>query len=133
MSRPFLCLPPNLSLDKTPYSHLVQCAEVMHTNMMKKVALTLSLALAATLSISPSLAKDKRDGQDAVREQRERGQVMSLRQIEGRVVPQMNGMEYLGFDDYDQNEQIYRLRFIEGNRVKFVYVDAVTGRVVRVR
>ena len=105
----------------------------MHTTMMKKVALTLSLALAATLSISPSLAKDKRDGQDAVREQRERGQVMSLRQIEGRVVPQMNGMEYLGFDDYDQNEQIYRLRFIEGNRVKFVYVDAVTGRVVRVR
>ena len=133
MSRPFLCLPPNLSPNKTPYSHLVQCGGVMHKTMMKKVALTLSLALAATLSISPSLAKDKRDGQDAVREQRERGQVMSLRQIEGRVVPQMQGMEYLGFDDYDQNEQIYRLRFIEGNRVKFVYVDAVTGRVVRVR
>jgi uncharacterized membrane protein YkoI len=45
----------------------------------------------------------------------------------------MKGMEYLGFDDYDQNEQMYRLRFIEGNRVRFVYVDAVTGRVVRVR
>lgn len=109
--------------------------------MMKKVALALFAPLSLVMitgamgvSIaSPLLAKDKKDGQTAVREQREKGQVMSLRQIEGRIVPQMQGMEYLGFDDYDQNEQIYRLRFIEGNRVRFVYVDAVTGRVVRVR
>lgn len=109
--------------------------------MMKKVALALFAPLSLVMITgalgvslaSPLLAKDKRDGQDAVREQREKGEVMSLRQIEGRVVPQMQGMEYLGFDDYDENEQIYRLRFIEGNRVRFVYVDAVTGRVVRVR
>ena len=56
------------------------------------------------------------------------GRIMSLREIENRVVPRMRGAEYLGpelHDDY------YRLKFIRNRSVIWVDVDRRTGAVLR--
>ena len=47
-------------------------------------------------------------------------------------MPRMRGMQYLG-PEYDSTAQVYRLKFIDGNRVIFVDVDGRTGSVLRQR
>ncbi len=89
-------------------------------------ALVLSALLA--VSVSPVWAEpDSEQGQ--VREQRKAGNVRSLRQIEQRVLPQMQGMQYLG-PEYDPIAMAYRLKFIKDGRVQFVDVDARSGRIL---
>jgi hypothetical protein len=55
-----------------------------------------------------------------------------LREIEANIVPRMRGMQYLG-PEYDSSAQVYRLKFIDRDRVIFVDVDARTGNVIRQR
>jgi diketogulonate reductase-like aldo/keto reductase len=50
------------------------------------------------------------------------------RQIEQRILPQMQGMQYLG-PEYDPIAMAYRLKFIRDGKVHFVDVDARTGRI----
>lgn len=91
----------------------------------------LSLAILAT--ITTSLPADARRGeQDDAREDMQQGKVKSLREIEGSVVPRMRGMQYLG-PEYDPSAQVYRLKFINRDRVIFVDVDGKTGGVLRQR
>lgn len=90
--------------------------------------------LAATLAVSglaavPAMAQPRND-QGEVRREMRAGNVLSLREIERRVLPQMKGSEYLG-PAYDSRAMVYRLKFIRDGRVTFVDVDARTGRVVR--
>lgn len=85
-------------------------------------ALTLS-AVAAT----PALAQ--RSEQGAARKEMKAGNVLSLREIERRILPMMKGYEYLG-PAYDSVAMAYRLKFIRDGRVVFVDVDARTGRVI---
>lgn len=88
-----------------------------------------SIAVAALLvSGSPALAQ--RNDQGAARKEMRAGNVLSLRQIEGRVVPQMEGQQYLG-PAYDSTAMAYRLKFINRQgHVTYVDVDARTGRVL---
>jgi uncharacterized membrane protein YkoI len=58
------------------------------------------------------------------------GQVKPLREIERKVIPRMRGMQYLG-PEYDSLAQVYRLKFIDKDRVIFVDVDARSGEVIR--
>ncbi len=99
--------------------------------MKKAVLLLLSAALASTSITAPAHAR-KGDDQVKAREQMNSGKVLSLREIEGRVVPRMRGMEYLG-PEYDGSAQVYRLKFIDSGRVIFVDVDARSGSVLRQR
>ena len=89
-------------------------------------ALFLSALLA--VSVSPVWAEPVSE-QGQVREQRKAGNVRSLRQIEQRVLPQMQGMQYLG-PEYDPIAMAYRLKFIKDGRVQFVDVDARSGRIL---
>ena len=59
----------------------------------------------------------------------EAGTQLSLREIERRVLPQMQGSEYLG-PAYDSVARAYRLKFIREGRVSYVDVDARTGRII---
>lgn len=52
---------------------------------------------------------------------------MPLREIEARVIPRMNGADYLG-PELDAGSGRYRLKFMRGGRVIWVDVDARTGR-----
>lgn len=86
--------------------------------------------LAAMMISYPADAR--RGEQDDAREDWRNGKVKSLRQIEGSVVPRMRGMQYLG-PEYDPTAQVYRLKFIDRDRVIFVDVDGRTGNVLRQR
>ena len=89
-----------------------------------------SLVAAALLApAAPALAQ--RNDQGEARKEMRAGNVLSLREIEGRVLPQMRGTEYLG-PAYDSTAMAYRLKFIKDGRVTYVDVDARTGRVLGV-
>ena len=91
------------------------------------------LSLAMLAAIAVSLPADARRGeQDDARQDWQQGKVKSLREIEGSVVPRMRGMQYLG-PEYDPSAQVYRLKFINKDRVIFVDVDGKTGGILRQR
>ncbi len=94
---------------------------------MKKLLLLL-LAL-AVLPITPALAGPSGAQEKARREVRA-GNVRSLREIEGAVLPQMRAAQYIG-PEYDPAAFVYRLKFIKDGHVIFIDVDARSGQVVR--
>lgn len=98
--------------------------------MLKK---TSSLAVIAMALSTLSAPVDARRGeQDEARQDMAAGKVKSLREIESSVIPRMRGMQYLG-PEYDPTAQVYRLKFINRDRVIFVDVDGRTGGVLRQR
>jgi hypothetical protein len=86
--------------------------------------------LVATAPHADALDGKRRGEQSEAREQFMAGRVKSLSDIEGRIVPRMRGMQYLG-PEYDPGTQVYRLKFIDAGRVIFVDVDARTGAILR--
>ncbi|MGB5078078.1 MAG: hypothetical protein WBO17_11415 [Sphingorhabdus sp.] len=98
--------------------------------MLNRSSIFSALMLAAMMISYPADAR--RGEQDDAREDWRNGKVKSLRQIEGSVVPRMRGMQYLG-PEYDPTAQVYRLKFIDRDRVIFVDVDGRTGNVLRQR
>lgn len=98
---------------------------------MKRFAILLapfSLALTGTAAMA-SLEAQSRTDQGEARKEMQAGNVLSLREIERRVLPQMRGSEYLG-PAYDATARAYRLKFIKDGRVTYVDVDARTGRII---
>jgi nucleoside-specific outer membrane channel protein Tsx len=84
-----------------------------------------ALALTAPVSLA---AKDNEQNQ--MRSDMRNGKVMKLRDIEAKILPSMQGMQYLG-PEYDPVALAYRLKFIREGRVTFVDVDARTGEIIR--
>lgn len=72
----------------------------------------------------------RRTEQSEARKEMRAGNILSIRDIEARILPRMGDAEYLGFD-YDSTAMAYRLKFIHDGRVIFIDVDARTGRVIR--
>lgn len=97
--------------------------------MKQVLATALSIALGATLLGAPGSAQNN-SPQGEVRKEMRAGNVLPLREIEKRVLPSMNGAEYLG-PAYDSAAMAYRLKFIRDGRVLFVDVDARTGRIMQ--
>jgi uncharacterized membrane protein YkoI len=93
-----------------------------------KTRITLFLALAAITATAAPAMKPKAD-QEGARKQMSDGKVLSLRQIEAKVLPRMKGMEYLG-PEYYQDTKVYRLKFVDDGRVIFVDVDARSGSII---
>ena len=84
-------------------------------------------ALAQARSLQPDSGE-----QASAREQMQAGRNMPIREIERRIIPQMESSdEYIGFE-YDPAAAAYRLKFIRDGRVIWVDVDARTARVLRV-
>jgi uncharacterized membrane protein YkoI len=75
------------------------------------------------------VAADPSPEQGQVREQQRAGHVRSLRQIEKRILPKMEGKQYLG-PEYDPAAMAYRLKFLDNGKVYFVDVDARTGQII---
>jgi hypothetical protein len=93
---------------------------------MKSLVITVLLALA--LPAGTAHAEPGRE-QGQVRKETRAGNVRPLREIEQRVLPMMQGMEYLG-PEYDPAAMAYRLKFIREGHVVFVDVDARSGAVI---
>jgi uncharacterized membrane protein YkoI len=91
---------------------------------------TLISGLALGAGSVPVAAQDQLQGdQDQARRDLQAGTQLSLREIERRILPQMQGSEYLG-PAYDSTARAYRLKFIRDGRVTYVDVDAKTGKVI---
>lgn len=88
--------------------------------------------LASIALLAPVMADPRRGEQNEARQDMKAGKVKSLREIEANIVPRMQGMQYLG-PEYDPSAQVYRLKFINRDRVIFVDVDGRTGSVLRQR
>ena len=88
------------------------------------IAFLLLLALPATASFAQPTTT-----QSQVRKDMKAGAVRPLREIEQRILPSMQGMEYLG-PEYDPAALVYRLKFIRQGRVVFVDVDARSGTII---
>ena len=101
--------------------------------MRKFLASLAAAALVAGGAAVPADAQRSRDpareDQASARQEMRAGRIMSAREIERRIIPQMEG-DYLGLE-YDRRASAYRLKFMQGGRVIWVDVDAATGRIVR--
>ena len=98
--------------------------------MRSFLPLILIIAMATTGFATPLSAEQSRTDQGEARKEMRAGNVLSLREIERRILPTMRGAEYLG-PAYDSTAMAYRLKFIRDGKVMFVDVDARTGRVLR--
>jgi Ni/Co efflux regulator RcnB len=91
--------------------------------------------VAAPLAATPAFAQNRErartDEQTSAREHMQAGRNMPIREIERRIIPQMQDDEYLGFE-YDPAAQAYRLKFIREGKMIWVDVDARNARVLRV-
>lgn len=94
-------------------------------------AVAVSAATILTVGLGAGVqAQDQlRSEQDKARKEMRAGTQLSLREIERRVLPQMQNSEYLG-PAYDSVARAYRLKFIKEGRVTYVDVDARTGRII---
>jgi hypothetical protein len=81
------------------------------------------------LVAEPQVIAQHRGDQWRVFEQRREGRILPLREIEGRVVPNMKGAEYIGFD-FDGGSGIYTLKFLRNGAVIWVEVDGRSGQVL---
>ena len=81
------------------------------------------------LASAPALAQ--RADQDMAFEAARSGEILPLGDIIARVSQRIDG-RYVGAQ-YDPRYRMYRLKFLRGNSVIMVDVDAVTGRVLEVR
>ena len=95
-----------------------------------KPLIILLMATLAALGSAPASAQDQPRGeQSEARREAQAGTQLSLREIERRILPQMQGSEYLG-PAYDSTARAYRLKFIRDGRVTHIDVDARTGRII---
>jgi uncharacterized membrane protein YkoI len=103
--------------------------------MHKHIVLLAAAAFVAGGLAAPAIAQRERDAargdQATARQEMQAGRTMSAREIERRIIPQMRGSDYLGFE-YDSGASAYRLKFLKEGQVTWVDVDARTGRVMRV-
>lgn len=100
---------------------------MMHRKILPFVAAFAPLLLASSAMAAPP--GQRPDPQGEARREMRAGTVQSLREIERRVLPTKQGMQYLG-PEYDPTAMAYRLKFIRDGRVTFVDVDARTGEII---
>lgn len=106
------------------------CAEIV-----KKFNVSLKpLAPAVCLLVLAGAAAaqmNRRDEQDAALNATRRGSVLSLRDIESSIVPNMHrrGASYIGAE-YERDAMRYRLKFMRGSTVIWIDVDGRSGQII---
>jgi hypothetical protein len=89
----------------------------------------LAFALAGTAIAAPADARPRDREQDEAFKATQAGRFVPLRAIEARIVPQMRGFTYLG-PELDASAGRYRLKFMRGQQMVWIDVDAHDGRVI---
>lgn len=99
---------------------------------VRGLGLAVLAGLIAVAVPSPVNAQTSRADQASIRKEMQRGDLRKLSAIIDDVqsVQPYKSMDYLGGVEFDSTKLIYRLKFMDGRRVVFVYVDARTGRIV---
>ncbi|WP_219894600.1 hypothetical protein [Aquisediminimonas profunda] len=91
-----------------------------------------ALSLSGLLVIPAEAQKARRVEQDAAFQATRQGAVRSLRAIENEIVPEMKerGADYIGAE-FDGDNLLYRLKFMQGKNVIWIDVDGPTGTIKR--
>jgi hypothetical protein len=92
---------------------------------------TLFLFAACSLAaLAPAADARPRDReQDEAWRGTQQGRFIPLPMIESRIVPRMRGFQYLG-PELDPGAARYRLKFMRGQQVVWIDVDAHTGAII---
>lgn len=99
---------------------------------------TLAAALLASGFASAPAAADQRRDQESARKEMRAGNVLTLREIERIVVPQIEkrnpNLQYLT-PEWDEVARAYRLKFIDNKKGQMVWVDvdARNAKILRIR
>nr|WP_088331087.1 hypothetical protein [Sphingomonas mucosissima] len=89
------------------------------------------LALILLSLSAPAVAQpgeQQRDGVAAWRALQE-GRILSIKEIERRVIPTMRDAQYIGFD-FEMPSAVYTLKFLREGTVIWVDVDGRSGQVI---
>jgi uncharacterized membrane protein YkoI len=92
-------------------------------------AFLIALTALSAASSAPAAAGPRERDQDSAFRGTQAGRIIPLRAIEQRIVPQMRGFDYLG-PEYYADLGRYRLKFLRGQRVVWIDIDARTGEVI---
>ena len=92
--------------------------------------------LAGGLTATPALAQQKRGDQESARKEMRAGNVLTLREIERIVVPQIErrgSIDYLT-PEFDPVARASRLKFIDNSKGQLIWVDVDgrTGRILKI-
>jgi hypothetical protein len=96
--------------------------------MRPLLAFLLAATAAAALPAPAAAGPREREQAEAFKGARD-GRIIPLRAIEARIVPQMRGFSYLGPEYYADSGR-YRLKFLRGQRVVWIDIDARSGEVI---
>jgi hypothetical protein len=96
---------------------------------LMRILATLLIAATALTASAPAAAGPRSREQAAAFQGTLTGRIIPLRAIEARIIPQMRGFDYLG-PEYDADIGRYRLKFLRGQRVVWIDVDARSGEVI---
>jgi hypothetical protein len=96
---------------------------------MRSLSAFLIAATALTATAFPAVAGPRERDQESAFRGAQAGRIIPLRAIEQRIVPLMRGFDYLG-PEYYADIGRYRLKFLRGQRVVWIDVDARTGEVI---
>lgn len=99
---------------------------MMRRTILVALAPLASLLGAAAVHAAPP---QRPDPQGEARREMRAGTILSVREIERRILPTRQGTQYLG-PEYDPAAMAYRLKFIRDGHVSFVDVDARTGEII---
>ncbi|MEO7178429.1 MAG: hypothetical protein ABIW83_06265 [Allosphingosinicella sp.] len=92
-------------------------------------ALVIAATALSAIASAPASAGPRERDQESAFKGAQAGRIIPLRAIETRIVPQMRGFAYLG-PEYYADIGRYRLKFLRGQRVVWIDVDARTGEVI---
>lgn len=121
---------PDATLHSLFMGHSMRGGQMQRMIRLSTLTLTIA-AFAASAVASPLHARDDREAESA-RAAAEQGQVLPLGRLVAMIqarAPYRN-MTYLGGPQYDERNMRYGLKFLDGNKVIVVFVDARTGKVV---
>jgi hypothetical protein len=93
-----------------------------------KLAFLLAAAAAPALASAAGHPPRVREQDEAFRATQQ-GRFMPLRAIEDKIVPRMRGFDYLG-PELEPGVGRYRLKFMRGQQVVWIDIDARTGEVI---
>lgn len=96
--------------------------------MFRAVTFATMLALAGSSIAAPASAQRRGESHEIFEAMRS-GKLLSVRDIERRIVPTMSDAQYLGFD-FESDTGIYTLKFLRNGNVIWVVVDGHSGQIV---
>ena len=101
----------------------------MQHGMKMFAAYVLPALMMTGVLVADPAAGQRRGDQTGVLNALREGRVMPLREIERRVVPRMQGSQYIGVE-FDSFSGIYTLKFLRDGNVIWVEVDGRSGQII---